>query len=139
MGCAFENLGNEEIFKRYPSNMLMNELELSCRCNSGWHCKKMVSRFVLKLIYHNSWFRQFFDFKISIKSSINMGHVLSIGIVSTRNFAKTFYWFERNLDTTCWLIHVFCKKSKCSKRPKISHDGSSSKTKYIMKKTLGTI
>ena len=29
----------------------------------------MVSRFVLKLIYHNSWFGQFFDFKISIKSS----------------------------------------------------------------------
>ena len=53
----------------YPSNMLMNELELSYRCNSGWHCKKMVSCFVSKSIYYNSWFVQFFFLKISIKSS----------------------------------------------------------------------
>ena len=58
-----------ERLKRYPSNMLMNELELSYRWNSGWHYKKMISRFVLKLIYHNSWFGQFFYFKISIKRS----------------------------------------------------------------------
>ena len=53
----------------YPSNMLMNELELSYRWNSGWHCKKMVSCFVSKSIYYNSWFGQFLFLKISIKSS----------------------------------------------------------------------
>ena len=58
-----------EIFKTYPSNMLINELELSYRWNNGWHCKKMVSRFVSKSIYYNSWFVQFFFLKISIKSS----------------------------------------------------------------------
>ena len=53
----------------YPSNMLMNKLELSYRWNSGWHCKKMVSCFVSKSIYYNSWFGQFLFLKISIKSS----------------------------------------------------------------------
>ena len=51
------------------SNMLMNELELSYRWNSGWHCKNMVSCFVPKSIYYNSWFGQFLFLKISIKSS----------------------------------------------------------------------
>ena len=53
----------------YPSNMLMNELELSYRWNSGWRCKNMVSCFVSKSIYYNSWFGQFLFLKISIKSS----------------------------------------------------------------------
>ena len=58
--------GNTQTF---PSNMLINELELSYRWNSGWHCKKMVSCFVSKSIYYNSWFGQFLFLKISIKSS----------------------------------------------------------------------
>ena len=112
--------GNTQTF---PSNMLINELELSYRWNSGWHCKKMVSYFVSKSIYFNHWLGQFFF-------SLHHRHVLSTEIVRTRHFAKTLCQFERNLDTTCWLIHVFCKKkkNKCSKWPKISHDGSFSKT-----------
>ena len=53
----------------YPSNMLMNELQLSYRWNSGWHSKNMVLYFVSKSIYYNSWFGQFLFLKISIKSS----------------------------------------------------------------------
>ena len=111
--------GNTQTF---PSNMLINELELSYRWNSGWHCKKMVSYFVSKSTYFNHWFGQFFF-------SLHHRHVLSTGIVRTRHFAKTLCQFERNLDTTCRLIYLFCKKkNKCSKWPKISHDGSFSKT-----------
>ena len=75
------------------------------------HCKKMVSYFVSKSIYYNSWFVQFFYWKISIKK-FHHRLVLSTGIVRTRHFAKTLYQFERNLDTMCWLIRVFCKKKK---------------------------
>ena len=94
--------------------MLMNELELSYRCNSGWHCKKMVSCLVLKLINHNSWFGQFFVCKVSINSSTSNMFCRLESLVRVI-LQKIFYRFERNLDTldtTCWLIHVLKKKNQ---------------------------
>ena len=103
-----KRLGNTQTF---PSNMLINELELSYRWNSGWHCKKMVSCFVSKSIYYNSWFGQFLFLKISIKSSTTDMFCRLESFVRGI-LQKPLCQFERNLDTTCWLIHVFCKKKK---------------------------
>ena len=90
-----KRLGNTQTF---PSNMLINELELSYRWNSGWHCKKMVSYFVSKSTHFNHWFGQFFF-------SLHHRHVLSTGIVRTRHFAKTFMsvwkkpWYNVLIDS----------------------------------------
>ena len=51
--------------QKIPFKHADHELELSYRCNNGWHCKQMISCFFLKFIYHNSWFGQFFYFTIS--------------------------------------------------------------------------
>ena len=111
--------GNTQTF---PSNMLINELELSYRWNSGWHCKKMVSYFVSKSTYFNHWFGKFFF-------SLHHRHVLSTGIVRTRHLQKLYVSLKETLiQRSDWFTYFVKKKNKCSKWPKISHDGSFSKT-----------
>ena len=97
-----KRLGNTQTF---PSNMLINELELSYRWNSGWHGKKMVSYFVSKSTYSTTDSDSF-----SFHSTTDMFCRLESFVRGI--LQKPLCQFERNLDTTCWLIHVFCKKKK---------------------------
>ena len=61
-------------------------------------------------------------------------HVLSTGIVRTRHFAKAFYRFERNLDTTCLFIHVFCKKASLRSDRKKRKERKGKKTNLLKEK-----
>ena len=56
-------------YSNIPFKYAYEQTRVELSRNSGWHCKKMVSCFVSKSIYYNSWFGQFLFLKISIKSS----------------------------------------------------------------------
>ena len=90
----------------YPSNMLMNKLELSYRWNSGWHCKKMVSYFVSKSTYFNHWQPDSFSFHSTTDMFCRLESFVR-GILQ-----KTLCQFKETLIQRADWFTYFVKKKK---------------------------